>query len=98
MHDIHHQNSNVTERGATRTKVRKTLVTRGIDDQQPRNLNLERCHLRDIGGLVTQHGCREESGTNLLRDTTSLTCTPTEKRRGKQVSERCEFSFRQMNR
>ncbi|KAI6776081.1 hypothetical protein HG530_000026 [Fusarium avenaceum] len=72
VHDIDDQNGNVTERGSTRSEVREGLVTRGIDNEKTRNLEVELAIGVDNRRLLSNGLNREVCGTDLLCNTTSF--------------------------
>lgn len=71
--DINDQDGNVTQRTSSGSQVGKRLVSRGINDQQPRNLVLDSPVLVDDGRLLLDGLDREVGGTNLLGDSTCFT-------------------------
>ena len=73
MHDINDKDGDVAQRAASRAQVGKRFVPRSVDDQQPRNLVLERAVLVHHGGLGFDRLDGEVGRTDLLGDTSSLT-------------------------
>lgn len=74
-HDVHHQNGNVAQTRTARAQVRKRLVTRGVDHQQPRDLDLQILVdvLLQLQSLLFEHFRGKVGGTNLLGDTYTFT-------------------------
>mmetsp|Transcript_2637 Transcript_2637/g.4257 ORF Transcript_2637/g.4257 Transcript_2637/m.4257 type:complete len:582 (-) Transcript_2637:615-2360(-) len=73
VHEINDKNGNITQRRSTISKVRERLVTWCIDDKHTRHINVE--FLRDIelGSLRFERLLFKVRGTNLLRNSSSLT-------------------------
>ncbi|KAH3659215.1 hypothetical protein OGATHE_006099 [Ogataea polymorpha] len=72
MHDVNHQNGNVTQRGTSGSQVCERLVTWGIDDQQTWNLVNHLLVWSHDSSFLLDGLHREVCGTDLLRNTTSL--------------------------
>ena len=72
MHDIDNKNGNVAEGRATGSKVGEGLVTRRVDDQQTRDLELQLAVGIDDSSLLLDSIDREVRGTDLLGDTSRL--------------------------
>ena len=84
VHEIDHQNGNVTERRAARAQIRKRLVARRVDHEQARHTDLGQLLLcvaalllgsRSVGQRLCLHlerFQRKIGGTNLLRNATRL--------------------------
>mmetsp|Transcript_39728 Transcript_39728/g.105176 ORF Transcript_39728/g.105176 Transcript_39728/m.105176 type:complete len:521 (-) Transcript_39728:1181-2743(-) len=68
VHDVNDQNRDVAQGGASVAKVGEGFVSRCIDDEQTRNLNVE--IFFDFRGLLSQSQIWEKRGTDLLRDAT----------------------------
>lgn len=73
MHDIDDQHSHVTETGATTSQVSKRLVTGRVNDQEAGNLEVEGFSVCNVSQVLLKGIWGEESCTDLLSDTTSLT-------------------------
>lgn len=72
-HNIDNQNGNVTQRASTSTQVSERFVSRGIDNEQTRNLVLLVAVLIHDGSLLLDCIHREVCSTNLLSDTAGFT-------------------------
>jgi hypothetical protein len=72
MHDVNHEDGNITEGRSSGSKIREGLVTRSINHQQARHFELEAtvC-IDDLGFLLNcVHG--EVRGSDLLGDTSGF--------------------------
>ena len=72
MHNVDDEHGQVAQRGATRTQVRKRLVTWGVNDEEAWNFQLELLSTAHYFDMVLQVVRWEVCRTNLLSDTTSL--------------------------
>jgi hypothetical protein len=69
VHDVNHQDSEIAERGAAGAQVRERLVTRGVDDLEARDLQLELESALHARLVVDDGTLGEVSGSDLLSDT-----------------------------
>ena len=72
MLQINHQNSDVTKTRASGSKITETFMAGRVDDQQSRNINKRGEKILALIDLIGKLLMREESGTNLLSNTSSL--------------------------
>ena len=72
MHQIDHQNSNIAQTRTSRSQVAETLVARGVNDQQARNVHIHVQELFALADFFVQFFLREKCCSNLLGDTSSL--------------------------
>jgi hypothetical protein len=79
MHEVNHKDSKVTKRGASGSKVSEGFVSGSINDKESRNLDLSNLDeeiiiLTKFGDVALQGSVREVSGSDLLGDTSCLSC------------------------
>merc|ERR1719174_874180 len=68
VHDVHHEDGNITQAASPRPQVCERLVTRSIDDKEPGNLHAFGLMLTETIGSRGNLISWDEGGANLLRD------------------------------